>query len=195
MKVAQSTRIIYVLHLLSYVTTYSRSKCFLSRGLQLLIALDRGPVLKLDRHLVVILPANTMMTSSNGIFSALLAICAGIHRSPVNSPHQGQWRGALMFSLICIWINGWVSNREAGDLRRYRPHYDVIVMYLQIPLYPTVTGHRQAHCWLQDYIFWGSIGFEYVFQLPVRYQYLNQWWILVNWKLGNKLREILFKIQ
>ena len=29
----------------------------------------------------------------------------GIYRSPVNSPHKGQWRGALMFSLICAWIN------------------------------------------------------------------------------------------
>ena len=52
----------------------------------------------------------------------------GIHRSPVNSPHKGQWRGALMFSLICVWINGWVNNHDAGDLRRYRAHYDVIVM-------------------------------------------------------------------
>ena len=52
----------------------------------------------------------------------------GIHRSPVNSLHKGQWRGALMFSLICVWINGWENNREAGDLRRYRAHYDVIVM-------------------------------------------------------------------
>ena len=52
----------------------------------------------------------------------------GIHRPPVNSPHKGQWRGALMFSLICVWINGWVNNREAGDLRRHRGHYDVIVM-------------------------------------------------------------------
>ena len=52
----------------------------------------------------------------------------GIHRSPVNSPHKGQWRGALMFSLICAWINRWVNNREAGDLRRHRAHYDVIVM-------------------------------------------------------------------
>ena len=52
----------------------------------------------------------------------------GIHRSPVNSPHKGQWRGALMFSLICVWINAWVNNRETGDLRRYRAHYDVIVM-------------------------------------------------------------------
>ena len=41
-----------------------------------------------------------------------------IHRSPVNSPHKGQWRGAVMFLLICIWINGWVNNRDAGDLRR-----------------------------------------------------------------------------
>ena len=52
----------------------------------------------------------------------------GIHRSPVNSPHKGQWRGALVFSLICTWLNGWVNNREAGDLRRHRAHYDVIVM-------------------------------------------------------------------
>ena len=52
----------------------------------------------------------------------------GIHRSPVNSPHKGQWRGALMFSLICSWINGWVNNREAGDLRRHRTDYDVTVM-------------------------------------------------------------------
>ena len=52
----------------------------------------------------------------------------GIHRSPVNSSHKGQWRGALMFSLICVWINDWVNNREAGDLRRYSAHYDVIVM-------------------------------------------------------------------
>ena len=52
----------------------------------------------------------------------------GIHRSPVNSPHKGQWCGALMISLICVLINDWVNNREAGDLRRYRAHYDVIVM-------------------------------------------------------------------
>ena len=47
---------------------------------------------------------------------------------PVNSSHKGQWRGALMFSLICVWINGWVNNREAGDLRRHHGHYDVKVM-------------------------------------------------------------------
>ena len=52
-----------------------------------------------------------------------------IHRSPVNSPHKGQWGGPFIFSLICVWINGWVNNREAGDLRRYRAHYDVSVMF------------------------------------------------------------------
>ena len=46
----------------------------------------------------------------------------------VRGIRKGQWRGALMFSLICVWINGWVSNREAGDLRRYRTHYDATVM-------------------------------------------------------------------
>ena len=54
----------------------------------------------------------------------------GIHLSSVNSPHKGQWRGALMFSLICVWINGWVNNRKASDLRRHRGHYDVNVMKL-----------------------------------------------------------------
>ena len=49
----------------------------------------------------------------------------GIHRSPVNSPHKGQWREALMFLFICARIN----NHDAGDLRRHRIHYDVIVMY------------------------------------------------------------------
>ena len=43
-----------------------------------------------------------MMTSSNGNIFALLAFVRGIHRPPVNSPHKGQWRGALMFSLICV---------------------------------------------------------------------------------------------
>ena len=54
----------------------------------------------------------------------------GIHRSPVNSPHKGQWRGALMLSLICAWLKGWVNTRKAGDFRRHRTHYDVTVMYL-----------------------------------------------------------------
>ena len=73
----------------------------------------------------------SMMTSSNGnIFRVTGPLCGGIHRSPVNSPHKGQWRGALIFSfsLICVSINGWVNNRKAGDLRRHRARCDVTVM-------------------------------------------------------------------
>ena len=60
----------------------------------------------------------------------------GIHRSTVNSPHKGQWRGTLMFSLICARINVWVNNGEAGDLRRNHAHYDVTVMK-NLPIYKT----------------------------------------------------------
>ena len=65
-----------------------------------------------------------MMTSSNGnIFRVTGPL------SPVNSPHKGQWRGALMFSLVCAWINDWVNHHKTGDLRRHRANYDVIVMW------------------------------------------------------------------
>ena len=53
----------------------------------------------------------------------------GIHRSPVNSPHKGKWHRVLIISLICAWINGWITHGDAGDLRSHRAHYDVIVMY------------------------------------------------------------------
>ena len=75
----------------------------------------------------------------------------GIHRSPVNSPHKGQWRGALMFSLICAWINCWANNRKAGGLRRHRAHYDVTVMGLagimNIILVETVSTTDRCQPW------------------------------------------------
>ena len=59
-----------------------------------------------------------------------------IHRSPVNSPHKGQWRGALMFTLIWAWIDGWVNNRKAGDLRRHRADFDITIMlYHNMPVF------------------------------------------------------------
>ena len=67
-----------------------------------------------------------------GTFPRYWPFVRGIHRSTVNSPHKGQWRRALMFPLICDWINGWVNNREAGDLRRYCVHCDAIVMIHKI---------------------------------------------------------------
>ena len=46
-----------------------------------------------------------------------------------NSHHKGHWREVLTFFLICAQTNGWVHNRDAGDLRRHRAHYGVIVMW------------------------------------------------------------------
>ena len=71
-------------------------------------------------------------------FSSRLAVvfaqsieARGIHQSPVDSPHKGQWRGAAMFSLICRWTNGWADNQNASALRHHHTHYDVTVMNQQ----------------------------------------------------------------
>ena len=91
-----------------------------------------------------------MMTSSNGnIFHVTGHLC-GEFTAPREFPHKGQWRGALMFSLICVWINDWVNNGEAGNLRRYRIHYDVIVM-------PSAQGPLLLQSW-----------FGYVITFPVK---------------------------
>ena len=56
----------------------------------------------------------------------------GIHQSTGNSPHNSQWRGALVFSLICTRMNDLANNREAGDLKRHRAYYGVSFMYTTI---------------------------------------------------------------
>ena len=70
----------------------------------------------------------TYFVSLYWLFEIKFIIITDFHGSLLNSPYKGQWRGVLVFSLIYAWINGWVNNREAGDFRRHRPHYDVTVM-------------------------------------------------------------------
>ena len=53
----------------------------------------------------------------------------GIHWSPVDSSHTGQWRGAFKSSLICGWTKGWANNRCAGDLILHCTHDDVMVRF------------------------------------------------------------------
>ena len=124
-----------------------------------------------------------MMTSSNGnIFRVTGHFCG------VNSPHKGQWCGAFMFSLICAWINVWVNNREAGDLRRQHAPYDVTVMsptkvgsvlWAQRPplYYSSILGcsdvvFHAVLCWTTLYQMFGN-GWEAMVQLniifPCRY--------------------------
>ena len=79
-----------------------------------------------------------------------------IHRSPVNSPHEGQWRGVLMFSSIYTWTNRWTNNGDAGDLRRHSAHYNVIVMESGET---TSTGNLLTHwgrynCFMEIVVFW-----------------------------------------
>ena len=83
------------------------------------------------RHICIvtfIISAQSFIVTDCLLSIAIMRWLPAVAVSPVNSPHKSQWRGALMFSLICVWINDWVNNCEAGDLRRYRAHYDVIVM-------------------------------------------------------------------
>ena len=76
----------------------------------------------------------------------------GIHQSMVNSPHQSQWCVALVFTLICARINGWVNNHEPGDLKRHRTHYDLIVMHCFIKWHGAwqAPRYRPSQSWFID---------------------------------------------
>ena len=83
----------------------------------------------------------------------------GIPWSPVNSPHKGQWDGALKFSLICTRTNGWANNRNAGELRHNLTHYDVTVMEGHIP------GHQCACKYLSTY----RCNFDFLIRVEPHY--------------------------
>ena len=70
----------------------------------------------------------------------------GIHRSPANSLHKGQWRRALIFFLICSWTNGWANHQDDCDLRHYRAHYDVTVMYIFVRVALIINQHWFSQC-------------------------------------------------
>ena len=116
-------------------------------------------------------------------FSALPALCVGNSPVPVNSPHKGQWRGALMFSLICGRINDWVNNREAGDLRRHRGHCDVIVMVL---FADNMHMHYLTHCnntcisnkiqSVKSLVLFETHGYLYPFDIGFKYCHDTKRW-------------------
>ena len=70
-----------------------------------------------------------MMTSSNGNSFRVTDPSCGDFTGHSEFSAQRPVTRTLMFSLICAWINGWVKNREAGDLWRHRAHYGVNVMF------------------------------------------------------------------
>ena len=88
-----------------------------------------------------------MMMSTNGdIFGVTGRFCAEFTGHQW-IPHKGQWRGALIFSLICAWINGLVSNHEAGDLRWHRAQFDVTVMCFPGCWGDMPSGVHSDCCW------------------------------------------------
>ena len=71
-----------------------------------------------------------MMMSSNGnIFRITGPLCGEFTGHQRISLTKGQWRAALVFSLICAWTMGWINNRNASDLKHHHAHYDFIVMF------------------------------------------------------------------
>ena len=84
---------------------------------------------EIEKQKKSIMQVSSMMTSSNGnMFRVTGLLCGEFTGDRWIPPHKGQWRGALIFSLICVWNNSSVNNGDAGDLRRDRVQYDVIVM-------------------------------------------------------------------
>ena len=83
-------------------------------------------------------------------FAALLAICAGNSQVTGEFPHKGQWRGALMFSLICL--NKRLSKQSWGwwfempSCLLWRHSNDLRVPSLKISC-------RSFHCWENEITF------------------------------------------
>ena len=77
---------------------------------------------------LVTLTCNTMMTSSNGNIFHITGLCV-----PNSICHKAQWRGALMFSLICAWTNVWVNMLSASNLRHHCTHCDITLMLFHGP--------------------------------------------------------------
>ena len=97
-----------------------------------------------------------MMTSSNGnVADPLCGKFIGHWWIPLTKASDAQlW----CFLWSAPWINGWVNNREAGDLIRHRAHYDVIVMisrmyYISVLYYVRSYQSTLTPRWLEPLYF------------------------------------------
>ena len=90
----------------------------------------------------------------------------GTHRSPVGSPHKGQWRGALTFSVICAWMNDLVNNREAGDLRCHRAHYGVTTMFWDVVYSCNMHLRFQSFIYMGDQNIYQNASYKSLFLNP-----------------------------
>ena len=76
-------------------------------------------------------PASTWWRHEMEAFSALLTLCTWNSLITGESPSFKVSDAELWFFFICPWINSWVNNHKAGELRRHRVRFDVSVMYFR----------------------------------------------------------------
>ena len=113
-------------------------------------------------------------------FSTLLAFVRGIHHWPVNSRTKAS--DAELWCFLCTWINGWVNNHEAGDLRCHHAHYDItVMMHCQVAIPVSIardqgfeyTNQYIHHFYFRKYMYvWDCYGFianvfTYVFSISM----------------------------
>ena len=76
-----------------------------------------------------------MITSSNGHIFRITGPLCGEFTGHRWIPHTKASDTEIWCFLWSVpWINSWVNNRQAGDLRRHRAHYDVTVMSNRQPM-------------------------------------------------------------
>ena len=93
---------------------------------------------------------------------------SAMHRSPMDFPHKGQWRGTLI-SMICAWTNGWANNQDT-NLIHHRPQYDVSVMYITFSgrFCEEVYAKCSGACCPDDVTTWKPIPHNWFFVRRIR---------------------------
>ena len=84
--------------------------------------------------------------------------CCSLLEMQVFTDTAGSSYGALMLSLIYAWTSCWTNNRDAGDLRRHRAHYDVTVMSDSSPNFALPGRHLDVLCYSIIYSYFLLVG-------------------------------------
>ena len=104
-------------------------RCVVCMDIALFLSYRNWASLNCLTHFLFLRDTEKVMIMRPDRYSIVVWICRTYHDDVIKWKHfPRHWPLCGEFSLICVWINGWVNNREAGDLRRHRGHYDVNVM-------------------------------------------------------------------
>ena len=124
--------------------------------------------------------STTMMTSSNGKKSALLALCERNQPATSGIPSQRAVTRVFAVYLICAWTKDGTKNRDADDLRRHHAHIDVTVMNVLLEARGS-THHAQQ---------WPGSRCGFCCYLRISSASCNVWgrgWFLVSGKVSKSM--------